>query len=108
MDAQRRQLNIKTGVVNRLHKELQVYREEAKKTEAEIKKLEEGEADEYEVRQQRRILAESERMIPDAEQRLAQALGDLEDMLESAEDTEASESEAYKKAIAALKLARPQ
>lgn len=36
----------------RLHKELQVYREEAKKTEAEIKKLEEGEADEYEVRQQ--------------------------------------------------------
>lgn len=71
-------------------------------------------------------------MIPDAEQRLAQALGDLEDMLvrlrtgalrsagtcadilrtfalkESAEDTEASESEAYKKAIAALKLARPQ
>ncbi|GAA5882818.1 hypothetical protein JCM3774_002925 [Rhodotorula dairenensis] len=106
MDASR-QLAIKTGVVTRLHKELQVYRDEAVKTQEAIERMEKEAADEYEIRQQRRVLAESERMIPDSEQRLAKAVGDLEDLLDSTEDSHAA-TEEYKKACAAIKLVRPE
>ncbi|KWU41245.1 tubulin binding cofactor A [Rhodotorula sp. JG-1b] len=107
MDAPR-QLTIKTGVVTRLHKELQVYRDEADKTRSTIEQMEkDAAADEYEIRQQRRVLAESERIIPDSEQRLAKAVDDLEDLLDSAEDSHGT-SEEYKKASAAIKLVRPE
>lgn len=81
-----------------------MYRDEADKTRSTIEQMEkDAAADEYEIRQQvraceraaavvdvradfgdssqRRVLAESERIIPDSEQRLAKAIDDLEDLL---------------------------
>jgi tubulin-specific chaperone A len=143
------------AALHRLHKELQVYRDEADKTRNTIEKMEkDAAADEYEIRQQvraseraaavvdvradlgdssqRRVLAESERIIPDSEQRLAKAIDDLEDLLvrprsvrcslanpdltltrnaarvqDSTEDSHGA-SEEYKKASAAIKLVRPE
>ncbi|GAA6007724.1 Rbl2p [Rhodotorula paludigena] len=107
MSSQTRQLTIQTGVVNRLVKELKSYIAEADKQKERVAQMEDNHDDEYEVRQQRRVLAESEQMIPDSQKRLAKAITDLDDLLASAED-ELSATDEYKKAQDALTAAREQ
>ncbi|GEM10661.1 tubulin-specific chaperone A [Rhodotorula toruloides] len=63
--------------------------------------------DEYEVRQQRKVQAESQQMIPDSEKRLAKAVSELEELVSSTQD-ELAETDEFKKAEAALKLANPE
>ncbi|BGP43103.1 hypothetical protein JCM10450v2_007238 [Rhodotorula kratochvilovae] len=107
MSSQIRQLTIKTGVVTRLVKDVSTYRDEAAKQKAKVEQMEADAADEYEVRAQRRILAENEAMVPDSEKRLAKAVADLEDLVASTED-ELSASDEFAKAQEALRLANPQ
>ncbi|BGP11030.1 hypothetical protein JCM10049v2_006924 [Rhodotorula toruloides] len=107
MASQTRQLAIKTGVVNRTVKELQSYREEAVELKKRADAMEAAGEDEYEVRQQRKVQAESQQMIPDTEKRLAKAVAELEELLASTED-ELAETDEFKKADAALKLAKPE
>ncbi|TNY17928.1 tubulin binding cofactor A, partial [Rhodotorula diobovata] len=86
MSSSTRQLGIKAGVVTRLAKDVTGYREEAHAQEDKVNQMEASGADEYELRAQRRILTEGQAMVPDAEQRLAKAVADLEDLVASVED----------------------
>ncbi|GAA5996778.1 hypothetical protein JCM5350_007785 [Sporobolomyces pararoseus] len=100
-----RQLSIKTGVVNRLVKEVASYKSEAEQTKATADKMEADGEDEYEVKQARKVHADSLQMIPDSEKRLAKAVEELEELVASAED-DVTETEEYKKAESALKSAK--
>ncbi|KAI5478063.1 tubulin-specific chaperone A [Pseudohyphozyma bogoriensis] len=99
-----RQLTIKTGVVTRLVKEVASYRAEAKMLLGRVEKMEADGEDEYEVRQQRRVLADSEMMIPDSEKRLEKAVRELRELVESSQP-ELGESEEWAKASKALAVA---
>ncbi|KAL7338777.1 hypothetical protein BJY59DRAFT_637226, partial [Rhodotorula toruloides] len=109
MASQTRQLAIKTGVVNRcalflsshplaclitepvwpasrspcsaVRAELQSYRAEAVELKKRADAMEAAGEDEYEVRQQRKVQAESQQMIPDTEKRLAKAVAELEELV---------------------------
>ncbi|GAA6056994.1 hypothetical protein JCM3770_000111 [Rhodotorula araucariae] len=107
MSSQSRQLTIKTGVVTRLTKDVASYRDEAAKQKAKVAEMVDAARDEYEIRQQRRVLAESEAMVPDSEKRLAKAVADLEDLVASTED-ELRGTDELTKAREALRLAEPK
>ncbi|KDE08175.1 tubulin binding cofactor A [Microbotryum lychnidis-dioicae p1A1 Lamole] len=102
-----RQLVIKTGVVNRVVKELQSYKSEAVTMASRVEKMEQNNEDEAEIRQQKRVHAESLAMIPDSEQRLAKAVAELEDLIEASEEetSGAEELEKAKQAVAASGVA---
>ncbi|GAA5969914.1 hypothetical protein JCM3765_000367 [Sporobolomyces pararoseus] len=100
-----RQLSIKTGVVNRLVKEVESYEQEAEQTKAIAAKMEADGEDEYEVKQAKKVHADSLQMIPDSEKRLAKAIEELKELVASAEDDVAA-TEEYKKAASALKSAK--
>ncbi|GAA5880882.1 hypothetical protein JCM16303_005160 [Sporobolomyces ruberrimus] len=107
MSSAERQLSIKTGVVNRLVKEVASYRQEADATKARADRMEENGEDEHEVKQARRVHADSLQMIPDSEKRLARAVEDLEELVASAED-DVTTTEEYQKAESALKAAKSE
>ncbi|SCV69611.1 BQ2448_2631 [Microbotryum intermedium] len=106
-----RQLVIKSGVVNRVVKELQSYKDEAVTMASRVDKMEQNNEDEAEIRQQKRVHAESLAMIPDSEQRLAKAVAELEDLIVSLEEAAeeetpgAEELEKAKQAVAASGVA---
>ncbi|GAA5878856.1 hypothetical protein JCM8547_001490 [Rhodosporidiobolus lusitaniae] len=104
MSSQTRTLSIKTGVVTRLVREVQSYKDESEQTRAKVDALEAEGADEYEVRQQRRVAADSLQMIPDSEKRLAKAVAELEDLIASMEE-ELNGTQEYASAKEALRLA---
>ncbi|BGP19691.1 hypothetical protein JCM10213_001868 [Rhodosporidiobolus nylandii] len=107
MSLNTRQLSIKTGVVQRLVKEVQSYKEESAQTAQKADEMEQRGEDEYEVRQQRRVAADSAQMIPDSEKRLAKAVAELEDLVASAEE-ELNGTQEYQKAKDALRSAKPE
>ncbi|KAM0791048.1 hypothetical protein ACM66B_004343 [Microbotryomycetes sp. NB124-2] len=84
--ADSRQLTIKTGVVNRLVKEVQSYKQEAAQQQNKVEKMEHNKEDEYEIKQQRRVHQDSLQMIPDSEKRLQKALAELEDLVDDASE----------------------
>lgn len=61
--------------------------------------------DESEIKNMKRILEESESMIPDVERRLATAVAELSDLINSFPSEE--ESEEYKIAVEVLVYAKP-
>ncbi|GAA5846262.1 hypothetical protein JCM5353_005386 [Sporobolomyces roseus] len=107
MSSTTRQLSIKTGVVNRLVKEVASYQNEAEQTKQTADQMEANGEDEYEVRQARKVHADSLQMIPDSEKRLAKAVDDLEELVASAED-DVKSTEEFQKAEQALKAAKPE
>ncbi|GAA5975592.1 hypothetical protein JCM21900_004795 [Sporobolomyces salmonicolor] len=107
MSSTLRQLTIKTGVVNRLVKEVSMYKEEAAMLKVRADAMEARGDDEYEVRQQRKVHADSVQMIPDSEKRLAKAISELEELLANAGD-EIRATDEYKKAEQAFKAAKPE
>ncbi|GAA6009092.1 hypothetical protein JCM11491_005744 [Sporobolomyces phaffii] len=107
MSTAARQLSIKTGVVNRLVKEVESYKQEAQQTQVIADKMQANGDDEYEVKQARRIHADSLQMIPDSEKRLAKAISELEELVACAEDDVVA-SEEYSKAQVALRKATPE
>ncbi|CDR87908.1 related to Tubulin-specific chaperone A [Sporisorium scitamineum] len=75
----KRQLQIKTG-------EESSYLTEAKQQEERIQKFIDEERDEYDVKQQRSVLADTLKMIPDCRKRLQLAADDLVNYVEGVQE----------------------
>ncbi|SNX82658.1 related to Tubulin-specific chaperone A [Melanopsichium pennsylvanicum] len=78
----KRQLTIKTGVVKRLAKEESSYVTEAQDQEERIAKFIDDGRDEYDLKQQRSVLQDTLKMIPDCRKRLELATDELLNFLE--------------------------
>ncbi|TDL28137.1 tubulin binding cofactor A [Rickenella mellea] len=77
----RRQLKIKTGVVNRLIKENQLYRKECVAQKLKVDKFVADGAEDWDIKNGRKMLEESEKMITDSSDRLGKAVADLRGLL---------------------------
>ncbi len=73
-----RQAKIRLGACKRLSKEISSYEEEASVNEAKVQKMKSENQDEYDIRKQEEILAESCMMIPDSKRRCDEALMELQ------------------------------
>ena len=76
-----KQLKIKTGVCNRVVKELQAYEREYAQQEQKIQKMRDDGADGFDIRKQEEVLAETHMMLPDCRGRLQRSADDLENLL---------------------------
>lgn len=74
-------MKLSTDSCKRLKKEIGAYEQEAVKQEQKIAAMRAKSADEHDVRKQEEVLAETRRMVPDCEKRLALALAKLRDQL---------------------------
>ncbi|KAK6345339.1 hypothetical protein TWF718_007257 [Orbilia javanica] len=79
-------LKIKTSSVTRLIKEEQSYHKELVSQKARLQRMEENNEDEYEIKQQKKVIAETEQMIPTVQQKLEQAVEAVELQLELVEE----------------------
>lgn len=77
-------LKIAVGSCRRLHKEVGLYEKECVAQEARIAQLRGAGADEHSVRKQEQVLEESQRMVPDTQLRLQQALAHLRSLVDQA------------------------
>ncbi|KAG8899808.1 hypothetical protein FRB99_006439 [Tulasnella sp. 403] len=77
----RKQLKIKTGVVKRLSKEVGVYKQEEEEQVLRVEKLKADGVDEADIRQANNVLREAQKMVPDAQNRMAKAVADLRDLI---------------------------
>ncbi|KAG9083027.1 hypothetical protein FS749_006354 [Ceratobasidium sp. UAMH 11750] len=77
----RRQMKIKTGAVKRLWKEHNMYREEAQQLKIKYDKLVADDADEWDIKNAKKVLEEGEKMIPDSETRLAKSVIELRELV---------------------------
>jgi len=103
MASQLRQLKIKTGVVNRLSKEVKAYEAEAEGQKRKVDSMEAEGRDFYDIKQQRRVLQETLVMVPDTQRRLGTAATELREIVIAAE-LEHADSEELKAAQEALEL----
>ncbi|KTW29832.1 hypothetical protein T552_01036 [Pneumocystis carinii B80] len=76
-DSLNREIEIKIGTVKRLIRDLITYNKELKIEEDTYLKLEQEGQDEYVLRKQKQVIEECQRMIPDTEYRLSQAVEKL-------------------------------
>lgn len=91
-----RQLKIKSGSVKRLSKEHQLYRAEAETNKIKLDKLkEEATVEAWDIKNATKLLEESNKMIDDSAERLANVVAELRDLVikaksrsELAEDVE--------------------
>ncbi|PWN24969.1 TBCA-domain-containing protein [Jaminaea rosea] len=91
----KRQLVIKTGVVKRLTKEEQTYIREAQEQRQRITNLEaQPDADEWNVKQQHKVLQDCLQMVPDCRRRLEAAVEDLKLFAEGLDEELAASLEA--------------
>ncbi|CAN9504349.1 unnamed protein product [Ophioblennius macclurei] len=95
-----RKIKIKTGIVKRLVKEENAYIKDVQQQEEKIERLKAEAGDEYVIKKQMEVLQESKMMIRDSHRRLAIAHADLQEVLETEE--ESAESEEYKEARTVL------
>lgn len=79
---EKRQLKIKTGAVTRLWKEVGLYSKEQEEHEAKVEKmLAEGGAEEWNIKNGRKMADESKRMVADTQNRLTSAVAELRDLV---------------------------
>ncbi|KAF8841926.1 tubulin binding cofactor A [Paxillus ammoniavirescens] len=95
-----RQLKIKAGVTKRLLKEHNLYGKEAGEQQLKLDKMIAENAEDWEIRQAKRIFDESQRMIKDTSVRLGKAVQELQTLVsavktkpEFSEDKELAEAE---------------
>eukprot|EP00127_Corallochytrium_limacisporum_P006965 Clim_evm19s239 gene=Clim_evmTU19s239 len=77
-----KQLQIKTGMVNRLVKELKSYEKELESEKAVIATMKADGKNEYDIKKRGEVLAETEHMIPDTKHRLNAAVQQLRQFME--------------------------
>lgn len=70
-------IKIKQNVVKRLQRDYEVYLLEEKLQQEHIEKLKEKNEDEYLIKKQIEVLEETQRMIPESQRRLQEAMNDL-------------------------------
>lgn len=105
VDPRIRQIKIKTGVLKRSEKEMKMYQQEAVHEEAKLEKMKSDGTDEYVVRKQGEVLAESRMMIPDCKRRIVNAHGDLTNVLATEEELkDAGEYKAAQALIDEIKI----
>jgi len=73
-----RQLMIKTKTCQRMQKEVAAYEKEVVDNTAKLNAMEADEADPYDIKRFKEVLAESVMMVPDSKNRLGKAVEDLE------------------------------
>merc|ERR1711970_103689 len=94
-----------TGVVKRLTKEKTMYEQESLQIAKKIENMKAQGKDEYDIKKQNEVLAESQNMVPDSVRRLKTAYAELSDLLEKESDL--SEAEEYAQAKEVLVAAEP-
>ncbi|KAF9786668.1 tubulin binding cofactor A [Thelephora terrestris] len=77
----RKQLKIKAGVVKRLAKEKKLYAQENQDLTVKLDKLVADNGDEWDTKNGRKLVEESERMIEDTKKRLGAAVHELRDLI---------------------------
>jgi len=88
-----KKLKIKTGVVKRLAKEQRLYAQENQDQKLKLDKFIADNAEEWDIKNGKRMLEESERMIKDTDKRLDAAVRELRDLIiESKADPVLSEA----------------
>lgn len=96
-----RELKIKTGIVKRMTKEKASYIKEVEIEKERLVKMKDAGKDEYEVKRQEEVIAESFSMIPHSHKKLLTAYSDLKEALDAAQFL--SEREEYLAAQEVLK-----
>ncbi|XP_077555823.1 tubulin-specific chaperone A-like [Haemaphysalis longicornis] len=96
-----RELKIKTGIVKRMTKEKAAYIKEVEIEKERLVKMKDAGKDEYQVKRQEEVIAESLSMIPHAHKKLLTAYSDLKEALDAAQFL--SEREEYLAAQEVLK-----
>ncbi|CAE6457257.1 unnamed protein product [Rhizoctonia solani] len=89
----RKQMKIKTGSVKRLWKEHNLYRQEALQLQVKHDKLVAEGADQYDIKNAKKIQDEGEKMITDSESRLAKAIIELRELVVYARTVPAFEND---------------
>ncbi|KAF9654196.1 tubulin binding cofactor A [Thelephora ganbajun] len=92
--ALRKQLKVKASVVKRLVKEQKYYTQENQDLKLKLDKLVANNADEWDIKNGRRLLEESEKMIADSNKRIGDAAQELRSLImHSKADPALSEAE---------------
>ena len=78
----RKQLKIKSGVVQRLAKEYGLYQKEAEEQKKKVEKFIADGAEEWDIKNGKKMLEESEKMIQDTRGRLEKAADELKDLID--------------------------
>ncbi|KAG9019540.1 hypothetical protein FRB90_000849 [Tulasnella sp. 427] len=81
-----KQLRIKTGVLTRLTKELTVYQKEEEEQLRKVEKLKADGAEGADIRQSEAVLREAQKMVPDTQNRVQNAVQDLRDLINLANE----------------------
>ncbi|EAU92258.2 hypothetical protein CC1G_00477 [Coprinopsis cinerea okayama7 len=108
MDSQaiKKQLKIKTGVVQRLVKENGLYKKEVEQNVAKRDKFIADGAEEWDIKNAGKLVEESEKMVQDTATRLAAAVADLRVIVDGAKTREdLAEDADFLKAQEALETA---
>ncbi|EKM84006.1 hypothetical protein AGABI1DRAFT_88809 [Agaricus bisporus var. burnettii JB137-S8] len=82
-----KQLKIKAGVVQRYNKEMTLYRKEVVDLGGKLTRLVADGTEEWDVKNMKRMIEESEKMILDTETKLDKAKGELKDLVKRVEGT---------------------
>jgi len=104
--AKLRQLKIKTGVVKRVLKDHNSYKNEATEQKIKADKLVADGAEEWHQKNGQKMLVESQKMLDDASERLGKAVGELRDLVVAVRgDASVNESDEFKEAEGVLEIA---
>ncbi|KAI5968303.1 RBL2 [Candida margitis] len=77
------QLQIKVNALKRLIKEKDLYQQEATEQEQYVKQMKANNSDEYELKKQVEVLEESQKMVPQVSEKIAQLKKSLQEYLEN-------------------------
>ncbi len=81
-----KRLKVQIGVVKRMNKEVAAYEKEVEDNEARVQKMRDDGKDEYDIKKQEEVLAESHMMIPDSNNRLEAAMEKLGEIMAEVEE----------------------
>ncbi|KAJ3571572.1 hypothetical protein NP233_g3669 [Leucocoprinus birnbaumii] len=95
----KKQLKIKSSVVQRYEKEIKYYQQEAGDLQQKLDKFISEQAEEWDLKNTTRMIEESKKMIVDTETRLGKASGELSDLIGQVKGKpDVADTEEFKKA----------
>jgi tubulin-specific chaperone A len=103
---QLRDLKIKSGAVKRTTKEYIYYFKELETEKCRLEKMKSEGKDEYDIKQQENVVAESGIMIPETKKSLEQVLKALEDSLSQVGESLAEDSKEKQEALDIVQAAK--
>ena len=77
-----KKLKVQTNVVRRMLKEVSAYEKEVLENEKKVQKMRDDGKDEYDIKKQEEVLAESYMMVPDSKNRLEAAVQELQSCID--------------------------